>query len=471
MKKKLKQILKLFTTLLVIVVTACQNDFEEQIAKQSSSSQISSEKRTVEAVLNEIKNPLVKDFIIKNRVPIPNFLNRNSENNNEDYAEFDLFIKPNEYDTYTLLVEDYSPQNPYFKYVIVQKQGEIERAGFAKYIPNYAQSELNLKEFDGLIQFYDTNNSLKAESVLINGIAQPNIQQKNKNSSRSTICTDEFVTIVHNCTHGGEHPPGTFCDNGSPSNGYYEYFVVTTCEEDYDTHTFIENPEAFIVGGGGGQEPPQPTTNPNPCEAITQKINNPDINSKIVNFNTPSVLNLNYEKGFDFVENADGNLSYNPIDGNPGQTGIDFKIDANGNTIGFIHSHFDKPNMSPIFTIEDIKSFNAIDIFRSTRGKTRTNTCLMLVSRAGVFALVIEDFTLMKNYGDKLHDPEDFEELKKEYNGRTSTMLTDDDVIKQVLKILPKYGVGLYKANDNLDGWNKLSYNPNSNSIIPIPCN
>lgn len=105
-------------------------------------------------------------------------------------------------------------------------------------------------------------------------------------------------------------------------------------------------------------------------------------------------------------------MSYNPIDGNPGQTGINFTIDSNGNTVGFIHSHFDKPNMSPIFTIEDVRSFNAIDIYRGIKRKSRTNTCLMLVSRAGVFALVIEDFTLMKNYGDKLHDPIEFEELK-----------------------------------------------------------
>lgn len=224
-------------------------------------------------------------------------------------------------------------------------------------------------------------------------------------------------------------------------------------------------------GGGGSQTPTQITTNPNPCEGITEKVNNPDIKTKIVNLKTPAVLNLNYEKGFDFIENAAGNLSYNPIDGNPGQTGINFTIDSNGNTVGFIHSHFDKPNMSPIFTIEDVRSFNAIDIYRGIKRKSRTNTCLMLVSRAGVFALVIEDFTLMKNYGDKLHDPIEFEELKNEYNGDLTSLRTDDDVIKQVLQVLPKYGVGLYKANDNLDGWNKLTYNSNTNSIVPTPCN
>lgn len=95
----------------------------------------------------------------------------------------------------------------------------------------------------------------------------------------------------------------------------------------------------------------------------------------------------------------------------------------------------------------------------------------MLVSRAGVFAVVIEDFTLMKNYGDKLHDPVEFKEQAKEYNGELSTMITDDDLIKQVLKILSKYGVGLYKANENLNGWNKLTYNAANNSIVPTPCN
>ena len=44
------------------------------------------------------------------------------------------------------------------------------------------------------------------------------------------------------------------------------------------------------------------------------------------------------------------------------------------------------------------------------------------------------------------------------------------DAIKSVIKSLDTFGVGLYKANDDLNNWNKLTVNANNN-IVPNPCN
>ena len=46
-----------------------------------------------------------------------------------------------------------------------------------------------------------------------------------------------------------------------------------------------------------------------------------------------------------------------------------------------------------------------------------------------------------------------------------------DKIEKVVLKQLKKYGVGLFKANDDLSGWNELTLDEQTNNTIPTPCN
>ncbi len=86
--------------------------------------------------------------------------------------------------------------------------------------------------------------------------------------------------------------------------------------------------------------------------------------------------------------------------------------------------------------------------------------------------MVIENSTLFYNMGGKLMTKEK-EDLSNEYYGDLSDKIniTYDDIIKQVSKVLPSYGISLYEANADLNSWNKLKYNPETNKVDKISCN
>ena len=64
-------------------------------------------------------------------------------------------------------------------------------------------------------------------------------------------------------------------------------------------------------------------------------------------------------------------------------------------------------------------------------------------------------------------------DLKEKFYGDFLTIPnhTDYDIIKQVTKMLPNYGVSLFKANSDLSNWDKLTYDSSNNKVIPTPCN
>jgi hypothetical protein len=468
--EKMREKLKLFTMSLVIILTACQNDFEELTTKQFSSSQITSEKRTIEQVLNEIKNPLVKDFIINNQVP--NFLKRNSDNNQKDYLEFDLYIKPNDYDTYSLLVENYATETPYFKFIIIQKKGENESAGFAKYIPDNKLTEFNLKRFNGVIQFYDTENNLKAESVLINGIAQPKTQQKSRIATFSTICTDKFVTIVHNCSHGGEHPPGTFCANGDPSDGYYEYTWVTTCQE-YENPSLIKLPDAFIGGTGGGAVIPE--------EVISDNCNNLKAKSADANFNS-NISDLNADAASSTVETA--KIMYkNAPNYSPKIYG---SLDSNGNSfvklnpdptrsaqiLGLMHCHQDftliNKNLA-VFSITDFVGFGKL-IENSSADVSEYIT--IVTGSNGTFALKLTNKQALIDLKNYIENPSTNQEAEDLFNKSIKNTMSVTKQIEGLLQFInettPDGGIELYQMNNNNE-W-ELKQLDDNNKVKSIKC-
>lgn len=65
------------------------------------------------------------------------------------------------------------------------------------------------------------------------------------------------------------------------------------------------------------------------------------------------------------------------------------------------------------------------------------------------------------------------EKFEAAYNSdlQTKVNITYNDVVKQVSKVLPTHGVGLYKANADLSSWSRLTYNLNTDTVQPIPCN
>ena len=137
----------------------------------------------------------------------------------------------------------------------------------------------------------------------------------------------------------------------------------------------------------------------------------------------------------------------------------------------FLHSHFDRPDMLPTFTFEDLMTFNTIYQWRKYRGKSLDNLILMVVTRAGVFAMMIENNPIFDTTGSNLWTDQTVK-FRDNFNKGIleKTNLTDDDVIIEVTKGLANYGIGLYQANLDLSSWNKLTVNAN-NEKITTPCN
>ena len=215
---------------------------------------------------------------------------------------------------------------------------------------------------------------------------------------------------------------------------------------------------------------PRPLTNP--CNRVKNITNNtPNLKSKITNFKTPQVLNLNYEKGFNFVDNAQNQTQLVQNDGNANSTSIPVITLVDGSMTGVLHSHFDRPDMLPTFTFEDLMTFNSIYQYRKYNQKSLDKLTLMVVTRAGVFAMMIENESMFDTNGHNLWTDQNAQLYNKFYEniiGRQN--LTDEDVIVEVTKGLASYGIGLYQANSDLSNWSKITVDANNNKVS-TPCN
>ena len=143
---------------------------------------------------------------------------------------------------------------------------------------------------------------------------------------------------------------GFFGGGGSgfstPIGGGY----ITPSEPDDITN----NPITSVV-------PPRVILEKTPCNQIKTITNStPTLKDKINNFKTPAVLNLNHEKGFNFIDDAQNITALVPNNGNPNSTSIEVIVLENGSMTAVLHSHFDQPHMLPTFTFEDLMTFNSI---------------------------------------------------------------------------------------------------------------
>ncbi|MCX8526489.1 hypothetical protein OF897_21480, partial [Chryseobacterium formosus] len=109
--------------------------------------------------------------------------------------------------------------------------------------------------------------------------------------------------------------------------------------------------------------------------------------------------------------------------------------------------------------------------YRKTNNKPLDKLTIMVISKEGVFALVIDNSTLFYNMGGEMMTNREDIEQKYYGNLKKKANVTYNDIIKQVAKVLPSYGISLYKANSGLTNWSKMTYNPTTNLVDEIPCN
>jgi hypothetical protein len=228
--------------LLLLGVGGCQKDeFTTEPSQQKP--YFSTQKIDYNTVIGTFKDPNLVDFL-KNQESKMRFEDASKSKNT---LFFNKISKGNLYDSYTLQINNFSKESPYFKFFVLTKKGAEEKAGFVKYIPAKLNPFLDVKRFTGVLEMYDINNNLYATTGFKNGI--PNTQEKSNLQAKN--CVNLIRIIEHKCSNGGDHAPGEYCDAGLINDAYYEVRVTVLCDPKV---SYTAPPDYFItnpVGGGG----------------------------------------------------------------------------------------------------------------------------------------------------------------------------------------------------------------------------
>ena len=231
--------LNLHKIIIVVVVFAClcfSSCEKEQVEleKNSNSWNATSQKISHTNVLNELNNATIKIYSLE--------LKTNLKSQNQVF--FEKIIRDNKYTTYTLPLNKFSVNEPYFKFFVIKKDGDNETAGIVKYIPARLSPVLNVNHFTGVIELFDIYGNLNAVSSFENSVV---VSLRNTVYSRS--CTNNIRLINHTCSNGGSHGVGQSCNNGLTNDAYYEIIITQNCTNSEPAH--IAAPEIFMGSGGG----------------------------------------------------------------------------------------------------------------------------------------------------------------------------------------------------------------------------
>jgi len=149
------------------------------------------------------------------------------------------------------------------------------------------------------------------------------------------------------------------------------------------------------------------------------------------------------------------------------------EIMTGGFFYGSIHVH--PIGKDPMFTWKDIKSF--AEQYDETVNSRKEDLFIMIVCPNDlVYCLRIED---PQTFVDKVNEFWDNPKLgsteekkKKKANNITKEVYKNDSNNERAfLKMFENYGLSLYKADQSVSNWSKLSLNQTSNSVVSQPCN
>ncbi|RBA29575.1 hypothetical protein DPN68_02725 [Flavobacterium tibetense] len=483
MKHNLKKITLLFIT--AMLLGSCEKD--EIYEKRQNSN---SKPKIREVKFNELFKKDKKFSSLFEKITSTN--QRSSFENQHGFTILDGNVKVIEYNSitsYTMLINrDNVTDDSFFENLVIQEDNNAnQKAVLIKYTPTSITNSIdNSFIFEGTIQ--------KSRAIHFSGL--------NKTNFENTTNSDCYVEYTM-CNWGGtEHHAGANCTqtytkrvkvncideggSGNGSGGDDDFWSGGSGNDGFD------DPH----GGGGGSADGDPFASPSqdeenetitspvkpglsgnlpsltPCNKVKNITNNtPNLKDKINNFKTPQVLNLNYEKGFNFVDDNQNKTQLIQNDGSVNSTFITVTVPEDGSMSGLLHSHFDRPDMLPTFTFEDLMTFNAIYQWRKYNQKSQDKLTLMVVTRAGVFAMMIENESMFDTNGYNLWTEQNAQ-LRDNFNKsmQEKQNLTDEDVIIEVTKGLANYGIGLYQANSDISNWSKITVDANNNKVT-TPCN
>lgn len=238
----MKSVFKILGFLMFFSLISCDKELYDEPIHRSNKFKV--EKISANQLMQQISNPTIKNYLST----LTKDLSGNLEGRltDEELLYFQMFVKENEYTSYSLRLNDFSTEKPYFLDFVIKTDSEGEKAGFIKYIPEEATSTFDSRTFTGDIEVINLNNHVVANNAVVGGIAI------NQASIAATQCFSAIQLVQHNCTHGGNHAPGEACDGPGGNNGYYEIIITNFCLTFPEDLNFIAAPDVSMGDNSGG---------------------------------------------------------------------------------------------------------------------------------------------------------------------------------------------------------------------------
>ncbi|UKB82213.1 hypothetical protein LF887_14495 [Chryseobacterium sp. MEBOG06] len=233
-----------------------ENNKTEEVAKQENiHNRFSSSFVSIKTLKTLLKNSRVKLSV--------DALAEGSKKNETDILFYEkVYDAAKDVTTFTLPLTDYSKQSPFILKHIITIENGIEKYGFLKIIPNSTPKGNIpiLSDFSGTIQILGEDLKIFSQSEYLHG--NPVSPKSTSTVSSKFDCWNQTIVIVHNCSNGGNHPPGVSCNAPDVNDGYYEISTKMVCGR---TPNYLEGPpEAPTISNGGGYSPLHKVlTNPN----------------------------------------------------------------------------------------------------------------------------------------------------------------------------------------------------------------
>ncbi|SMC78839.1 hypothetical protein [Moheibacter sediminis] len=288
--------------------------------------------------------------------------------------------------------------------------------------------------------------------------------------------------------YGGSCP----CTDGNGQTIYVQISCGGGGSDPGDGNPTDPNPGGYdpSEGGGGGNN----NGAHNSCQFLKNKLTEPLQNGQ--NFKTrlqelkPKVFNSPDEWGYiNQNPSEDPNVSsgatnqYNPAKATTipdGRKAV--KLDISGPHIfGYMHTHPNNESTAGIPSMEDIIEFLRMVKYRYQSGLPTNNTYSIVVGNHGVYAITIDnidDFIsgygsfsreLMKDFVQRFENNY-YDKVKNRPLSENDRPNNEKALLKFLNTIKFDTGIGVYRANDNLTGWDKLQLNA-SGQVQPTNCN
>lgn len=400
--------------------------------------------------------------------------------------------------SYTILINRAIDDVNSFENLIVQQLNSGETtANIIKYVPFQPAT----------IESYFLNGDFNGNRTVTPIVYNDNLI--NSTNKITNICSTVCTTLCYDCkpNYSSEyqipHPPQNGCKS-----------ISTSCDQvcvSYDDGGGSSSNPIDLTGGGGTggttgevETPPNDSGNNNPivtapvleleeenetpvvqippCEKLKNLLKKPkpDIKSTIINNLIPNIrINPYGEKAAYLQKFPDGTMGTTiSLPTTKGQIGIR----TGGNYYSAIHTH--PESAYPMFSWSDVYTLYTLNKQMQAHNAGLSSFLLVCKDQNGDFqtyAIMIENIenTIESVLNDKKYAGKKVEEIKaimdsklfKDYyieqNNQTST-----NYDKAFLKFMKDSNISLYKADNTLTTWSKLSLDESQTNLNnPEPCN